>query len=272
MDYKNERLLLEEVVKKAAELCLTFKKEGFKTEDKKTGQKTDYHQAKAEGFHGDYVTEADLAVDKLLYNALKEARPDYGWLSEESVTEDNWKGKDYLYIVDPIDGTAQFVFGGSYSVSVGLMHKGEMVASAIATPKNDHLFSASKGEGVFLNGQKIEELQNCSFSDIKIAVSCSEHRKGKWAAYEEDLNVCPVGSIANKLARVAADFEQMCLVRHPLNSWDVAAGILMVEEMGLKVTDMSGAPIKLTDYLDAELQGIFIGPEGSREKVLEIIS
>lgn len=271
MNYQNERLLLEEVATKAAALCLKFQNDGFKTEDKKSGKSTNFEQAKAEGFHGDYVTEADLAVDTLLHKELMAARPDYGWLSEESVTEDNWKGKDYLYIVDPIDGTAQFVSGGSYAVSVGLMHKGEMVASVVATPIRDHVFSASKGEGVFLNGKSVDALPERDFKDLCLAISCSEQRKGKWDAYEDKLNLRAVGSIANKLARLSADFEQMLLVRHPLNSWDVAAGVLMAEEMGLEVTLASGAPLKLTDYLGPTLDGIFVGPKGSREKLFSII-
>lgn len=273
MNYSHtqERELIEKIVEEAAALCVEYQRKGFKTEDKKTGQATDFHQAKAEGFFGDYVTEADLAVDKLLHDKLLAERPDYGWLSEESVTEDNWKSKTSFYVVDPIDGTSQFVSGGSYSVSVALVRDGKIVASAIATPSENIMVSAALGEGVFLNKQKVT-LEDKAFKDQVVAVSCSEYRKNKWEPYEEDLNVRPVGSIANKLAHVAVDKEQMLVVRHPLSSWDVAAGVLMVEEQGLKVVDAQGVDFDLMKYLDTEFKGLYVGDDASLKKLIDIIN
>src|SRR5690606_10332781 len=106
---------------------------------------------------GSPVSEADVVLDKFLHSTLTTARPDYGWLSEESVDTDERLGRRRAFIVDPIDGTRGFIRGeDSWSVSLAVVEDGAPIAGVVYAPARDEMYDASLGGGAFLNGQPLK--------------------------------------------------------------------------------------------------------------------
>lgn len=192
----------------------------------------------------DPVTIADLEVDRILKEKLLGRFPDSGWLSEE--TRDNMERlkKKWVWVVDPIDGTKEFVDGiPEFTISVALVSREYPLLAAIYNPTTKELFTAIRGKGAWLNGNRIRAnhaLKECPV----ILASRSEVKRGEFQPFEAYAIVKPVGSIAYKLSLVAAGRADATFSLGPKNEWDIAAGVLLVEEAGGKVTDREGKSFK----------------------------
>ncbi len=193
----------------------------------------------------DLVTEADVAVERFLVEQIQAAYPDHAILGEESGTHD---GNDWRWIIDPIDGTTSFVHDQPfYSVSVAVEHQGKMVLGAVHAPVLGELFMAERGKGATLNGQPIGVSQCAALSDAVLGTGFACVRKDKPhnnMAYFPKLmpiirDVRRYGSAAIDLAYVACGrldgFWEL-----NLNLFDMAAGMLLVQEAGGVVTDFDG--------------------------------
>jgi myo-inositol-1(or 4)-monophosphatase len=179
------------------------------------------------------LTDADLAADKLLNEQLMELLPEAGWLSEE--TRDNPKRleRERVWVVDPLDGTKEFVLGvPEFTVSVGLVEAGRPLLAVIFNPPTGELYYGMRGEGVFLNGRPATVSGRTTFSGAAIDASRSERKRGEFEPFEETLQVKTMGSIAYKLARVAAGQIDATWSRGPKNEWDICAGVMLIEEAG----------------------------------------
>jgi myo-inositol-1(or 4)-monophosphatase len=178
---------------------------------------------------GDPVTEADLALDKTLMEALLEG--DDGWLSEETADDPKRLGKKRVWIVDPIDGTREFVKGiPEWCISIGLVIDGKPMAGGICNPATNQLFVGSRDSGLFLNGTKARVGDKNTLDGARFLVSHSEIRKGLWKQFENaPFEIIPCGSVAYKLALVAAGLADAVVSLVPKNEWDVAGGIALVE-------------------------------------------
>jgi myo-inositol-1(or 4)-monophosphatase len=188
------------------------------------------------------VTTADLEVNRILREMQQTDFPDDGWLSEESPDDPARLGKARVWIVDPIDGTKAFVNKlPEYCISVALVEAGTPVLGTIFNPSTDELFSAIVGQGLRVNGQSVSAAVPLE-GRSQVLVNPWEYRGGRWAELDGRIHCRPILSIAHALALVAAGRMQAALTIEPENEWDLAAGVLLVQESGGTVTDAEGRP------------------------------
>ena len=191
---------------------------------------------------GEPVSEADLEVNALLESALRGARPDYGWLSEESRDDAARLDAGRVWIVDPIDGTRAFLKGRpEFTICVALAAAGAPVAAAVFNPATGELFDALEGGGARLDGKPIRVSRAGALAGARFVLSRGElHREG-WRGALAGMAVSAIGSTAYRLALVAAGRFDATATIWPRSEWDVAAGELLVREAGGIVTDAAGA-------------------------------
>ncbi len=181
---------------------------------------------------GDPVTAADNAVNEFLREFLP--REAEGWLSEETTDDFGRIGKERVWIVDPLDGTKEFVQRiPEWCVSIGLVENGTAVAGGILNPQTNELFLGAVGLGVTLNKSPVTVSVRPTLSGGLVLASRSEVKRGEWDAFDDaPYTVQPMGSVAYKLARVSAGLADATWTLVPKNEWDVAAGIALVVAAG----------------------------------------
>lgn len=192
---------------------------------------------------GDPVTTLDRAVNECLLETLRQ--DDEGWLSEESVDDRRRIGKRRVWIVDPLDGTKEFLAGvPEWCVSIALIEDDQAVVGGICNPATDEIFLGSPETGIH---RWLQESQNPWFSSRKkplVLASRSEVGRGEWDWLKEaSFEVRPLGSIAYKLALVAAGLADATWTFVPKSEWDIAAGVALVLSSGGTVTGLDGKPI-----------------------------
>ena len=196
---------------------------------------------------GDFVTASDKKVEKILINELQEARPSYSILSEEIGQINN--DKSFKWIIDPIDGTANFLHGiPHFAISIGLEHDGEIICGIVYDPIKDEMFVAEKGNGSYLNNQRMRVSSRSKLKDCIVFTGGPKlESKNKELALEEYkkfsskilIPIRKLGSASLDMAYVAAGRCDGFWQRN-LNYWDIAAGIILVKEAGGFVTDFEG--------------------------------
>lgn len=185
------------------------------------------------------VTDADFAADRLLKEHLLSRLPEAGWLSEETVDSQERLDKNLVWVVDPLDGTKEFVMGiPEFSVSVALVENGQPILGVIHNPPTGEIFSTQLGAGVFLNGRPVTVSSRVELAGARIDASRSERKRGEFEPFESLVQLTTMGSIAYKLARVAAGLTDATWSRGPKNEWDICAGALMVREVGGRCVDL----------------------------------
>lgn len=188
------------------------------------------------------VTTADLEVDRILREMQQTHFPDDGWLSEESPDDPARLAKRRVWIVDPIDGTKAYVKKmPEYCISVGLVEAGAPVLAVIFNPSTDELFSAVRGEGLHVNGRPVTPAAPAG-DRSEVLVNLWEYRAGRWADLDGGILCRPMFSIAHALALVATGRVQAALTIQSQNEWDMAAGVLLIQESGGTVADPEGRP------------------------------
>ncbi|MBQ1542400.1 3'(2'),5'-bisphosphate nucleotidase CysQ [Caulobacter sp. CCUG 60055] len=227
-DAGDDLALIREAAREAGALSLAMRDAGLKIWSKDGGSP---------------VTDADLAVDAMLKARLGSARPDYGWLSEETADDPARLGKSRLFVVDPIDGTAAYLKGRPwFAVSIAVVENGRPVAGALYAPALDEMFEAAAGGGARMNGSAIapsraEVLEDCAMlGDAKMFVHPAWPRP--WPA----MRVESRNSVAYRMALVAAGVFDAALALSPKNEWDLAAADLICREAGATAVDHLGRP------------------------------
>lgn len=183
---------------------------------------------------GDLVTDADHALDQ----ALRETLPseDEGWLSEETADDRVRLQRRRVWVVDPLDGTQEFVAGiPEWCISIGLVEDGQPVAGGLCNPATGEQFLGSVGGGVTLNGRPVKVCERQDLQGAEVLASRSEVRRGEWEDPQAPFRVRPVGSVAYKLALVAAGLSDATWTLSPKHEWDVAAGAALVLAAGGEV-------------------------------------
>lgn len=214
--------VLKKYVRQAGQAIFLMAAEGFKTAYKA---------------NEDPVTTADLKANSILREGLLDAFPGTGWLSEETRDDHSRLDMSLVWVVDPIDGTKEFVSGiPEYAVSVALVEHGLPVLSAVYNPAAEELFAAAKGQGAWLNGESISAQHALTARPVLLA-SRSEVKRGEFEPFEPFAEIRPCGSIAYKLALVAAGAADATFSLGPKNEWDIAAGVLLVSEAQGQVAD-----------------------------------
>ena len=196
---------------------------------------------------GDFVTASDKKVETILIEELQKARPKYSILSEEigKITNDD----SFKWIIDPIDGTANFLHGiPHFAISVGLEHNNEIICGIIYDPIKDEMFTAEKGNGSYLNNQRMRVSSRAKLKDCIVFTGGPKFdSKDKDLILNEYNNfsskvlipIRKLGSASLDMAYVAAGRCDGFWQRN-LNYWDIAAGIILVKEAGGFVTDFIG--------------------------------
>jgi myo-inositol-1(or 4)-monophosphatase len=188
------------------------------------------------------VTDADFAADNLLKEQLLARLPEAGWLSEETVDSPDRQDKSLVWVVDPLDGTKEFVMGiPEFAVSVALVADGQPILGVVYNPAAQELFSARRGGPVLFNGQPVTVTHRTELAGATIDASRSERKRGEFEPFEQLLTIHTLGSIAYKLARVAAGHCDATWSRGPKNEWDICAGVLLIEAAGGTAVDLDDA-------------------------------
>jgi myo-inositol-1(or 4)-monophosphatase len=180
----------------------------------------------------DPVTEVDRELDTVLRkNLLREGE---GWLSEESVDDLSRLGRERVWVVDPLDGTREFVAGiPEFCVSIAMVECGRAVAAGICNPATGETFMGSLDSGLKYNAEPARASGRQRLEGALILASRSETKRGEWQQFARaPFRVQETGSVAYKLARVAAGLADATFTLTPKNEWDVAAGVALVESAG----------------------------------------
>jgi myo-inositol-1(or 4)-monophosphatase len=220
----------------------------------------------------DYVSQADRKAEQTIRHELMRARPTYGFLGEESEEEVGTDGA-HRWIVDPLDGTTNFLHGiPIFSVSIALERNDEIVAGVVYNPAMDELYTAEKGGGAFMNDRRLRVAARRTLPDTVISTGVPHMGRGHHGNYLLELrNV--MGEVAGirRLGSVALDLAYVAAGRvdgfweEGLNAWDIAAGMLLVREAGGFVSDKSGG----RDVL--ETGGIVAGNEHIHKALLDTL-
>ena len=202
---------------------------------------------------GDFVSRADIAAEKIIREMLTEARPSYGWLGEES---EPVEGKDPTrrWIVDPLDGTTNFLHGlPHWAVSIALEHKGEIVSGVIFDAAKDEMFVAEKGAGAWMNDMRIRVSDRRKMIECLFATGIPFGGRRDLPATIRDLSrLMPEVSGVRRFGAAALDLAYVAAGRYDgfwergLNAWDIAAGVVILREAGAFVEGI----VKGTDPLE----------------------
>jgi len=200
-----------------------------------------------------FVTAADRRAEEILHDELTKARPGYGFLGEEGGRREG-ADRTHTWIVDPLDGTSNFLHGiPQFAISIALERDGTVVAGLTYNPANDEMFTAERGKGAFLNDQRLRVAARRRLVDAVVACGLPHHGKGDLARFRGEFAAVQdkvaglrrFGAATLDLAWVAAGRLDAYWERE-ISPWDMAAGLLLVREAGGFVTDLDGGDAMLS--------------------------
>jgi myo-inositol-1(or 4)-monophosphatase len=218
----------------------------------------------------DPVTEADRALDAVLRKEL--LREGEGWLSEESVDDPIRLQRSRVWVVDPLDGTREFVQGiPEFCVSIGFVEDGRPVAGGICNPATNEVFLGSVESGVTYNGKPAQPSQRQSLEGAMVLASRSEVKRGEWKTFENSgCNIRPMGSVAYKLALVSAGLADVTFTLTPKNEWDVVAGAALVQAAGGFVSTLEKTSL-IANRRDPLLSGLLASGPFLQDQLLAMV-
>ncbi|KMK68688.1 3'(2'),5'-bisphosphate nucleotidase CysQ [Puniceibacterium sp. IMCC21224] len=194
------------------------------------------------------VTAADLAVNSVLHDILRPARPDYGWLSEESPDDSARLSAPRTFIVDPIDGTRSFIEGEeTWAHSLAVAVGGQITAAVVFLPLRDKLYTASRGAGAALNGTPIRASATDALTNARLLATRPSLAPLHWPRGAPDVRRSHRPSLAYRMALVAEGRYDAMLTFRPTWEWDIAAGSLILSEAGACVSDQRGAALQFNN-------------------------
>jgi myo-inositol-1(or 4)-monophosphatase len=227
-DYATDLALIRDAALAAGELALAEREAGLKTWSKPGGSP---------------VTSADMAVDRVLKDVLLSARPDYGWLSEETEDSAERLARRRLYIVDPIDGTVAYMKGKPWwCIPIAVVEDGRPVAAVIHAPALNETFCATLGGGATLNGQPITASDTDDLDDASVLADARLMEGPHWDEPWPPMRYEKRNAIAYRMALVAAGAFDAAIALTPKWDWDICAGALIAQEAGAVVSDHHGRP------------------------------
>ncbi len=192
---------------------------------------------------GDPFTEADKKVNEALRAMLPQRGE--GWLSEESLDDKARLAVRRVWVVDPLDGTREFVAGlPEWSISIALVEDGQAVVGGVRNPATGETIIGAVGHGVTYNCRTAHTRTTCDLAGAEVLASRTEFERGEWAPFMgESFHIRPCGSVAYKLALVAAGRVDATWTLVPKHEWDVAAGVALALAAGAEVWVPGGAPL-----------------------------
>jgi len=218
----------------------------------------------------DPVTEADRAVDAVMRENL--LRDGEGWLSEESADDMSRLSRSRVWVVDPLDGTREFVQGiPEFCVSIGFVEDGRPVAGGICNPATNETILGAIDTGVSYNGRPARSSQRASLKGSLILASRSEVKRGEWQQFQGgDYQIRPMGSVAYKLGLVAAGLADITFTLTPKNEWDVAAGAALVESAAGFVATLDNTPLRCNNR-NPLLPGLLAGGRLLKDELFDLL-
>ncbi len=216
---------------KAGKILTKYYKNSYEIQDKS------YHNP---------VTTADHEADAFLKGFLMEKTPEFGWLSEETVDSAERLDKEFVWIVDPLDGTKEFIEGVPHFVtSIGLAQNGIPILGILYNPVRDQMIRTDESGLVWFNNERAELCQSSDLKDVACLNSRSETRRGLWEPWSQEFKaLIPIGSVAYKLGLVAGGQEDFFVTLRPKNEWDVCAGHALLLAQGGNMKTNAGEEIK----------------------------
>lgn len=250
--------LLEDAAREAGRIALGFAGRGPEIWDKPGGLGP--------------VTEADLAVNDMLEARLREARPDYGWLSEESVDGTERLERERVFVIDPIDGTRNFIEGGeSWAHALAVVERGTVTAAVVYLPVKGKLYAAARGAGAWLNGRPIRASARPDLSGATMLAAKPTYDARHWPGGVPPVTRVYRPSLAYRLALVAEGrFDAMLTLRDSWE-WDIAAGELLLREAGAAVSDRHGAALRFNNA-HPQVKGVLAAGAGVHAGLLAGLS
>jgi myo-inositol-1(or 4)-monophosphatase len=218
----------------------------------------------------DPVTEADRTIDAVLRtNLLREGE---GWLSEESVDDISRIQKKCVWVVDPLDGTREFIEGiPEFCISIGFAENGRPVAGGIFNPATKETIIGAVDCGITYNGKPAQPSQRKTLRGSVILASRSEIKRGEWQQFQGgDYQIRPMGSVAYKLALVAAGRADVTFTLSPKHEWDVAAGVALMESAGGFVSTLDKTSL-VANRRDPLLPGLLACGPFLKEELLAML-
>ncbi len=216
----------------------------------------------------DLVSNVDIASERKIIEVIKEQYPDHGILCEES--EGETTDSDYKWIIDPLDGTHNYIYGiRTYGISIALEHRGELVLGVIYIPYSDEIYWAEKGKGAYFNGEPVH-VSGRTMEDAMVIYDSTLHidnadRTGFLSTLvDKTFGLRISGSAVWNLTRVAMGLADL-IVEYGDRPWDFAAGGLMVEEAGGRLTTLDGA--RWSPYI----QGYLASNNKFHDEILELL-
>jgi myo-inositol-1(or 4)-monophosphatase len=194
---------------------------------------------------GTPVSDADLAVNRLLEERLRDAFPDYGWLSEETGDSPERLERERIWVIDPIDGTSAFLSGDSgWCIAVALVEHARPVAAGVYRPVSDQYFAAERGAGARLDGRPIHVSRREALEGASLVVKPRVLKLDIWQRPWPQVKTAMTPSIALRLCAVACGKEDGTFGLGAKSDWDLAAGDLIVHEAGGRMSDLDGRTMR----------------------------
>ncbi len=239
--------LLIDAARQAGEIALHHKAKGLEVEHKPDGAGP--------------VTQADFAVDRALHEALTLARPDYGWLSEETQDTPERLDRRRLFIVDPIDGTRSFVNGETtWAHSLAMVEDGVVTQGVVYLPEMDLLYSAATAQGALCNGDPLSVSDISDIHAARILATKPNMEPEHWRKDVPGFARAHRPSLAYRLCLVAQGRYDAMLTFRPSWEWDIAAGALILSEAGATVTDRHGETLRFNNAVPQTAGVVGAGP------------
>ena len=226
----NLHTLAVDAALKAGDILLKYYKNDYEIRDKS------YHNP---------VTTADHEADAFLKQFLMDATPEFGWLSEETGDSPERLDKEFVWIVDPLDGTKEFIEGVPHFVtSIGLVQNGTPILGVLYNPVTKELIRTDESGVVWYQDEKATLCQESQLQSVGCLNSRSETRRGLWEPWVDEFKkLIPIGSVAYKLGLVAAGQQDFFVTLRPKNEWDVCAGHALILALGGDMKTITGNAI-----------------------------
>jgi len=217
------------------------------------------------------VTEADLEANQCIHAAIRDAFPDDGWLSEETRDSDERLSKARVWIIDPLDGTKEFIKHiPEFCVCIGLVENGTAVLGVEYNPVREELFAGARGLGTTLNGAAARVSDTADLRAARLLASRSENERGEWDEFRSDFTIELTGSVAYKLALIAGARGDATFSLTPKNEWDICAGAALITAAGGHITDRFGKPLRFNQR-DTKLPGLIASNAALYAPILELL-
>ncbi len=207
------------------------------------------------------VTKADLEVDAILHRLLGDARPDYGWLSEESRDDGSRRRAKRVFVVDPIDGTRAFINGKPhFTICIAVVEAGRPICAVVYNPALDEMYCAQTGQGAMCNAQPLQISPQSQLAGARFLAADQLLAHKGWADPWPQIHTGARNSMAYRIALVAAGRWDAALTLKPKSDWDLAAADLIAAEAGVLITGPEGLPFRYDEAKTVKPGVICAGP------------